>query len=347
MTTISQAVTAGAPELRLTFGYDYMSRRVSKKVEQRVAGQWRLLHDRRFVYDGWNLVAIYIHHFSSNILHTSFIWGEDLSGTMQGGGGVGGLLAIRDHIEGKTFLPAYDGNGNVTGLVDAASGTVAATYEYDPFGNLIAQTGAYAQVNPFRFSTKYTDNESDLVYYGYRYLDTGIGRWINRDPIKEEGGVNLYGFVGNDAVNNLDILGQSCAWSRILANGISLQPFWGTDWRYKHCLANCVIVRCCGRSAAEDWSIWKEERDLAACDQYYQRTGLRNSGACYSAYQPSDFEDNEKGRSFAADARSDSQCKSRCAFLKGQPDGPPGPYYIEYVEPRPWPPTGRGPKIVP
>jgi len=46
-----------------------------------------------------------------------------------------------------------------------------------------------------------------VTYYGYRYYDPATGRWPSRDPIGERGGINLYGFVGNDGLNNLDTLG--------------------------------------------------------------------------------------------------------------------------------------------
>jgi len=84
---------------------------------------------------------------------------------------------------------------------------VAARYEYGPFGELIRATGPMAKVNPFRFSTKYQDEETGLVYYGYRYYDPGTGRWLSRDPIDEAGGLNLYGMVGNDPLNRIDFLG--------------------------------------------------------------------------------------------------------------------------------------------
>jgi uncharacterized protein RhaS with RHS repeats len=51
--------------------------------------------------------------------------------------------------------------------------------------------------------------DSGFNYYGYRFYDPGAGRWLSRDPIGEEGGVNLYGMVGNDAVNDFDIDGLS------------------------------------------------------------------------------------------------------------------------------------------
>jgi RHS repeat-associated protein len=103
---------------------------------------------------------------------------------------------------------AYDANGNVTDLV-GTNGTGLAHYEYDPFGNPFVATGALAAANPFRFSTKYTDDETGLVYYGYRYYSPSLGSWLSRDPIVEEGGLNLYGFVGNDPVGNVDYLGTT------------------------------------------------------------------------------------------------------------------------------------------
>jgi RHS repeat-associated protein len=63
------------------------------------------------------------------------------------------------------------------------------------------------KTNPIRFSTKYTDDESDFLYYGHRYYNPSTGRWLNRDPIEESGGLNPYGFMGNDPVQVYDLLG--------------------------------------------------------------------------------------------------------------------------------------------
>jgi RHS repeat-associated protein len=67
--------------------------------------------------------------------------------------------------------------------------------------------GVAANVQPFGFSTKYTDTETSLCYYGLRYYNPSTGRWPNRDPIEEQGGQNLYGMLGNDAVNFVDMFG--------------------------------------------------------------------------------------------------------------------------------------------
>jgi len=62
----------------------------------------------------------------------------DLSGSMQGAGGVGGLLMVTEDPGGTSeahYFPTYDGNGNVSEYLNA-SGVTEAHCEYDPFGNL-------------------------------------------------------------------------------------------------------------------------------------------------------------------------------------------------------------------
>jgi len=156
------------------------------------------------LYDGWNLIA---ESAGNDAPARSYTWGLDASGSMQGAGGVGGLLMVNAGSGGVHF-PAYDLNGNVIGLVNAANGNISAKYEYGTFGEVFSSVGDMAKVNPFGFSTKYTDNETDLLYYGYRYYSPALGRWLSRDPIEEQGGLNLYGFVNNDPVNKWDVLGH-------------------------------------------------------------------------------------------------------------------------------------------
>jgi RHS repeat-associated protein len=143
--------------------------------------------------------------------------GLDLSGTLDGAGGIGGLLARSRHatsspyaVNGNSFYHA-DGNGNVTYLASSGGGTDAA-YRYDPFGRWLAQMGPYASANGLRFSSKpwvahNGSNTDGLYYYGYRFYDPLTQRWLKRDPIGENGGFNLYGFVGNSPNFYIDALG--------------------------------------------------------------------------------------------------------------------------------------------
>jgi RHS repeat-associated protein len=95
----------------------------------------------------------------------------------------------------------------VAALVKGTDGTISAQYEYGPFAEPIRVTGPMGKTNPIRFSSKYTDDESDFLYYGHRYYNPSTGRWLNRDPIVEEGGENLYGFVYNDPMASTDMDG--------------------------------------------------------------------------------------------------------------------------------------------
>jgi RHS repeat-associated protein len=54
-----------------------------------------------------------------------------------------------------------------------------------------------------------TKTASGVRYYGRRYHSPAIGRFVNRDPIEESGGLNLYAFCGNDAGNRFDVLGTN------------------------------------------------------------------------------------------------------------------------------------------
>jgi RHS repeat-associated protein len=123
-----------------------------------------------------------------------------------GAGGIGGLLEINDAVNGVHFV-GYDGNGNVALLAKASDGSISGRYEYGPFGEVLRATGPVAKANPFRFSTKYQDDETDLVYYGRRYYNASTGRWISRDPKGHKGGVNLFAYVLNAPTYHVDPLG--------------------------------------------------------------------------------------------------------------------------------------------
>jgi RHS repeat-associated protein len=212
--TMAMTNISGIPDSerkKLNFAYDYMGRRISKTVSE-WDGDENFIEQStvRFLYDGWNLVAILN---SQSSLLQSFLWGQDLSGTMDEAGGVGGLLMMTQHTPAVSrHFAAYDGNGNVAALINAGNSSVSARYEYSPFGETQRATGALARDNPIRFSSKFTDEESGLVYYGYRYYSPELGRWINRDPIEEVGGLNFYAFVANNSINRFDPFGLYDDW---------------------------------------------------------------------------------------------------------------------------------------
>jgi RHS repeat-associated protein len=175
----------------------------------------------RYTWSGWTLLSREL--FTGTTATTAFryTWGLDLSGSIEGAGGVGGLLAIERNVAGSSTwdirFPHCDANGNIIALTNSA-GNVSARYRYDAFGKTIQATdvdgSGWVSHNIHGFSSKPTFGGTGLLYYGYRWFSPTLGRWINRDPIEESGGMNLYGFLRNDGVNELDVLGldseQAC-----------------------------------------------------------------------------------------------------------------------------------------
>ena len=222
-----------AGDKRVEFAYDYMGRRVEKKAFDWVGpdpDDWATTPSlvRRFVWSGWLML---MELDGSNNAVRKYTWGLDLAGqngslnSLAGAGGIGGLLAVHDADGDEDYVYTYDANGNVGQLVvyaadvlddgqppqalgtDWHANRLVARYEYDPYGGAANQNGAYADENPFRFSTKYFDDETGLGYWGYRYYNPRLGRWMSRDPKNEDGGLNLYAYCRNRPTILTDAVG--------------------------------------------------------------------------------------------------------------------------------------------
>jgi len=179
--------------------YDHASRRVEKRTQSSTS---------TIVYDGWNpVMEIVKDNLSGSVQTNLFVWGKDIAGgwmsSSTGAGGVGGFLAA--FIDNEWYFPLYDANGNITEYLDI-TGTSIASATYDAFGDFASTTGNITKFN-FWYSTKYLDHETGLYYYGYRFYSPTLRRFFNRDPIEEDGGLNLYNFCVNDPINKWDYLG--------------------------------------------------------------------------------------------------------------------------------------------
>ena len=202
----------------MTFTYDYMGRLVKKDNGY---GDVDV-----YLYDGWNRIATFDVQSSMFDVQCFYLWGTDLSGTLQGAGGVGGLLKEGD------WYPTYDANGNIMQKLDG-TGAMVMNVDYDPFGRTLGHSGSISPVGEYGFSTKPYVTELHCYYYGYRYYDPLSGRWLSRDPILEfsfqylEGyypeslAQNTYAFVDNNPVNWIDMLGLSsnCCGGQSLKSG--------------------------------------------------------------------------------------------------------------------------------
>ena len=197
--------------LKTDLTYDGLGR-LRRRIEYQYHNSaWVVLGETRYVYDGMRMIQ---ERNSGNTPTVAYTRGSDLSGTFEGAGGIGGLLA-RSHAYQSgsgnwTNHNCYhaDGGGNITYMVDSSQSMVA-SYRYDPFGNTISSTGTLADANVYRFSSKEIHANSGMYYYGYRWYDPNLQRWQKRDPIGVRGGGNLYTFVANDPIGRVDFLGLS------------------------------------------------------------------------------------------------------------------------------------------
>ena len=190
----NRKIAAEKSDMKLEFVYDFMGRRVSKKVYTGSTGNWTLSTHQKFVYNGYKQIAEYN---ASDVLQKTYTW-QPVSLDVP--------LWVNDNSTYYYYI--VDGNKNVRAMVDI-SGTLAAEYDYNPFGKIVMSSGAYKDTNKYRFSSEYHDDETGLNYYKDRYFHILLARWTKRDSIQERGGVNLYGFVNNNPVKYWDNLGYS------------------------------------------------------------------------------------------------------------------------------------------
>ncbi|MDD2460148.1 MAG: RHS repeat-associated core domain-containing protein [Kiritimatiellia bacterium] len=172
--------------------YDYMGRRFEYKE---TASGVPTRHER-YLYRSYLQIAALDLLDSTNIIHT-VAWDPTESVATR-------PLALQ--TPSGWFTYAFDQVKNVTELFDA-SGTLAETYDYAPFGALTAATGPAVSLNPLTFSSEIGDTALGLQYYNFRHLNTLDGRWLSRDPIGEGGGVNVFVINNNGGINDYDILG--------------------------------------------------------------------------------------------------------------------------------------------
>jgi RHS repeat-associated protein len=200
------------------FSYDGKMRRRIRQEYTWQSGAWVQTNEVYYVYDG-NVVIQ--ERSANNIPTTTYTRGNDLSSSLQGAGGIGGLLSMTlNTAPGPSTSNSYyyhsDGIGNVTMLLNPWQ-YIVAKYLYDAFGNTLSAAGSLARANLYRFSSKEAHPNSGLVYYLYRYYDPNLQRWPNRDPIEEVGGINLYEFVRNAPLLGVDYRGLNACTDGCLA----------------------------------------------------------------------------------------------------------------------------------
>ncbi|MBQ6705528.1 MAG: RHS repeat-associated core domain-containing protein [Opitutales bacterium] len=172
-------------------GYDSQGRRFEKKVT--VAGTTPLHH--RYIYRGYLQIAALDLTRAAHPALWLVTWDPSQPTATR-------PLALQK--DGTWFTYGYDITKNICEVFGPA-GYIRTAYSYTPFGSVSASENGVVQ--NFQWSSEFYDSELDLVYYNYRHYSPSLGRFLSRDPIAEQGGLNLYAFVGNRISYLTDLLG--------------------------------------------------------------------------------------------------------------------------------------------
>jgi RHS repeat-associated protein len=171
--------------------YDGLGR-LRRKLDYTWSGSaWVFQQETRYIYHGRRVIQ---ERNGTDVPQVAYTLGWDVSGSFQGAGGIGGLLARSHGCSAGAWSThhAYhaDGVGNITAMVGTGQ-TLSANYEYDPFANLVSSSGGMAGANLYRFSSKEFVSQPGQYYYGFRFYPPHFQRWINQDPLGQSSGINL------------------------------------------------------------------------------------------------------------------------------------------------------------
>ncbi|MFA6294713.1 MAG: RHS repeat-associated core domain-containing protein, partial [Victivallales bacterium] len=231
---IEVSSNTGIPACSLEFAYDHAGRRIKKTVKNNNT----VVRENYYFYDtvllngqpadfGVLTGEKIINRETNETTNLQYLWGLDINGSYQGLGGNGGLLAVIDKTHSKVYLPCSDSKGTIHSYIDADTGDTVAKFAYDPYGRITSSSisSTYSLLPnafSFTFQSKYYDSELQCYYFGFRYYDPATCRWLNRDPLGESGGLNLYAYCNNDPVNGMDYLGTVV----ILIHGVNTEADW-------------------------------------------------------------------------------------------------------------------------
>ena len=172
-----------------------------------------VVRDDRLIWDGADLLAVTDAHGSEPARR---FFGNGMAA------GANLYLFTRDHL------------GSIREVVTADSDrTLVARYDYDPYGQRTVLTEPVG--TDYRLSLGYAGYyyhaASGLCLTKYRAYDAVTGRWLSRDPIEEEAGINLYAYVDNGPLFDVDPLGlyNKFLWDLAAAPWISLLG-WGMQF---------------------------------------------------------------------------------------------------------------------
>lgn len=280
--------------MQTKYAYDSFHRRISKECFVWNENKWTPTQKRHFLYVNEDEIGSSI----DGKMQELRVLGEGL------GAEIGSSVAI-ETLEG-IFIPIHNARGDICCLVNMETGQPTQTYRYTAFGETSSS-------NTWGFASKRYDAESGFVYFGRRYYAPHLGRWITPDPNGYGDGPNLYAYVHNNPLVNIDLYGLFVEWDEMSCFDWSTGKYKFFDDTYMDSIfgLNSNGVNYCDRfersfynfpqSFREGVGLWKNEalgigaifgigcnvKDFYDALDY--TSSLASGGYVYAVYNPTHF----------------------------------------------------------
>lgn len=228
---LDRLVAAESTWQRTEYTYDALHRRIAKRlfVRDERAGVWTPEVECRYLYDGRLEIGA---ADAFGRIQELRVLGLGLAGE------AGAAVALE--LRGNIYAPIHDHRGSLVCLVDLATRQVAECSRTTAFGEEQLFNGAGQRIskdkalNPWRFASKRVEDEIGLIFYGRRFYDPEIGRWLTRDPLGNIDGPNDYAFVGNNPLDKVDSEG-------LFSIEVAWENLTDTAWGYLQGAGNAAI----------------------------------------------------------------------------------------------------------
>jgi RHS repeat-associated protein len=193
---LNQLIEALSETQRISFTYDPLGRRLSKTVYTLAAHGWRESEHEYYLYDDQNEIGSFAAPDNpKNLRVLGLAMHKDNPAT------------VGIEVGSKLFAPLLDVQGNIRRLVDLDTKSMAESYNFTAFGEATQED--LQCDSPWRYASKRFDPELGLIYFGKRYYDPRLGRWITTDPAGFVDSFNLYQYVLNNPFRFYDPRGES------------------------------------------------------------------------------------------------------------------------------------------